>query len=230
MNINNKLNSYLVQNKELYGNQLFRKTKNISGKNNYQISSFDQNKSLQDYNISICLCQKCNLAKTRKNFVFGEGDSNADLMLVGEAPGEIEDLKGKPFIGKAGKLLDNILKAINRNRTEGVYIANIVKCRPPDNRDPLQSEVKECEPYLINQIKIINPKLIVALGKIAAKNLIQQDAALEKMRNKTHNYNGIPLRITYHPAALLRNPDLKKDTWEDFKWIRDYLNKDAKRS
>ena len=164
------------------------------------------------------------MAKTRKNFVFGEGDSNADLMLVGEAPGEIEDLKGKPFIGKAGRLLDNILKAINRNRSEGVYIANIVKCRPPDNRDPLQSEVQECEPYLINQINIINPKLIVALGKIAAKNLIQQDVALEEMRNKTHNYNGIPLRITYHPAALLRNPDLKKDTWEDFKWVRDYLN------
>ena len=145
-------------------------------------------------------------------------------MLVGEAPGKEEDLKGEPFVGRAGKLLDNILRAINKKRGEGVYIANVLKCRPPNNRDPLPSEVKKCEPYLLRQIEIIKPKIIVALGRVSGKTLLKIDVPLKDMRSKIHNYNGIPLIVTYHPAALLRNPNFKKPAWDDFQWIRDQLN------
>ena len=163
------------------------------------------------------------MGKTRTNFVFGVGDPNADLLLVGEAPGEQEDLKGEPFVGRAGKMLDKILYAIDRKRGDGVYIANVIKCRPPNNRDPLPSEVKKCEPYLTEQISQIQPKLIVALGRVAGKTLLKIDVPLKEMRDKTHDYNGTPLRVTFHPAALLRNSNFKKPAWIDFQWIRDYL-------
>jgi DNA polymerase len=178
---------------------------------------------LDAYNQSICTCQECPLGKTRTNFVFGVGDPNADLLLVGEAPGEQEDLKGEPFVGRAGKMLDKILYAIDRKRGDGVYIANVIKCRPPNNRDPLPSEVKKCEPYLTEQISQIQPKLIVALGRVAGKTLLKMDVPLKEMRDKTHDYNGTPLRVTFHPAALLRNSNFKKPAWIDFQWIRDYL-------
>jgi len=144
-------------------------------------------------------------------------------MLVGEAPGFDEDIQGVPFVGKAGKLLDKILLAIELNRSEKVYIANILKCRPPKNRDPLPSEIEKCIPYLKKQIEIIRPKLIVALGKVAGQSLTGENISLKEMRDTTYSYNGIPLRVTYHPAALLRNQSLKIFAWDDFKWIKSQM-------
>ena len=223
---NNSIRSYLKQQQLLFGKEL-HVSKEHSKKNDAQLphNGSDNKNALEEYRISICLCKECNLGETRKNFVYGIGDPNADLMLVGEAPGKDEDLEGEPFVGRAGRLLDKILLAINKKRGEGVYIANILKCRPPNNRDPLPSEVNKCEPYLLKQIKIVKPKLIVALGRIAGKTLLKIEAPLKDMRGKIHSYNGIPLIVTYHPAALLRNPNFKKPAWDDFQWIRDQLIK-----
>jgi len=226
MRSNNSLRSYLKQQQLLFGKEL-HVSKEHSKKNDAQLphNSSGNKNALEEYRISICLCKECNLGETRKNFVYGIGDPNADLMLVGEAPGKDEDLKGEPFVGRAGKLLDKILLAINKKRGEGVYIANVLKCRPPNNRDPLPSEVNKCEPYLLKQIKIVKPKLIVALGRIAGKTLLKIDKPLKEMRGKIHSYNGTPLIVTYHPAALLRNSNFKKPAWDDFQWIRDQLIK-----
>lgn len=145
-------------------------------------------------------------------------------MLVGEAPGAEEDRLGEPFVGRAGKLLDKILAAIKRSRDNDVYICNVLKCRPPDNRDPLPSEVELCEPYLLQQIQLLRPTLIVALGRVAGKTLLKMDVPLKEMRGKIHDYNGTPLMVTYHPAALLRNSGFKRPTWEDFQWIQRILD------
>jgi len=215
---------YLKQQKALYGNELYlSKNPNPFLEPKPEKIVLAKNSKLDAYNQSICSCLECPLGKTRTNFVFGVGDPNADLFLVGEAPGEQEDLKGEPFVGRAGKMLDKILYAIDRKRGDGVYIANVIKCRPPNNRDPLPSEVKKCEPYLIEQISQIRPKLIVALGRVAGKTLLKMNVPLKEMRDKTHDYNGTPLRVTFHPAALLRNSNFKKPAWSDFQWIRDYL-------
>ena len=218
------LHQYLKQQKTLYGNELYLSNEPapLPEPKPEKKGTVAKGK-LDAYNQSICTCQECPLGKTRTNFVFGVGDPNADLLLVGEAPGEQEDLKGEPFVGRAGKMLDKILYAIDRKRGDGVYIANVIKCRPPNNRDPLPSEVKKCEPYLTEQISQIQPKLIVALGRVAGKTLLKMDVPLKEMRDKTHDYNGTPLRVTFHPAALLRNSNFKKPAWIDFQWIRDYL-------
>jgi len=218
------LHQYLKQQKVLYGNELYLSNEPapLPEPKPEKKGTVAKGK-LDAYNQSICTCQECPLGKTRTNFVFGVGDPNADLLLVGEAPGEQEDLKGEPFVGRAGKMLDKILYAIDRKRGDGVYIANVIKCRPPNNRDPLPSEVKKCEPYLTEQISQIQPKLIVALGRVAGKTLLKMDVPLKEMRDKTHDYNGTPLRVTFHPAALLRNSNFKKPAWIDFQWIRDYL-------
>jgi len=213
---------FIQQHIELFGKEIY--SNGYEKQNNIPSDSNSTDKILLNYKLSIENCRECNLGNSRNNFVFGSGDSNADLLLVGEGPGENEDIQGEPFVGRAGKLLDKILRAIGYNRTDNVFITNIVKCRPPDNRDPLPSEVEECLPFLIEQINIIKPKIIVALGKIAGKTLIKKDIMLKEMRNDTHEFNSIPLRVTYHPAALLRNPSLKKDAWEDFKYIRDFLS------
>ena len=213
---------FIQQHIELFGKEIY--SNGYEKQNNIPSDSNSTDKILLNYKLSIENCRECNLGNSRNNFVFGSGDSNADLLLVGEGPGENEDLQGEPFVGRAGKLLDKILRAIGYNRTDKVFITNIVKCRPPDNRDPLPSEVEKCLPFLIEQINIIKPKIIVALGKIAGKTLIKKDIMLKEMRNDTHEFNSIPLRVTYHPAALLRNPSLKKDAWEDFKYIRDFLS------
>ena len=208
------VSKYLKQTKDLYGDQLFLSLAN--GFNH--VDSSDE--SLDQFFDRINQCQKCQLGQTRTNFVFGVGDPNADLVLIGEAPGEQEDLQGEPFVGRAGKLLDKILSAIKLSRNQGVYICNVLKCRPPNNRDPLPSEVEQCEPYLIHQINLIKPRLIVALGRVAAKTLLKQNLPLKDMRSIKHDYHGTPLVVTYHPAALLRNQNLKPAAWEDFKWIR----------
>ena len=216
-----KIIQFLNQTKEVYGDELNIEKKIISSKNITTKEDFPSD--LDIFYNQINKCHKCSLGESRTNFVFGVGDKNASLMLVGEAPGENEDLKGEPFVGRAGKLLDKILFAINRTRNDDVYICNVIKCRPPNNRDPLASEVKECEPYLIHQINLIRPKLIVALGRIAGKTLLNVDNSLKSMRGEIHNYHGTPLIVTYHPAALLRNPNWKPLAWEDFKWIQSII-------
>ena len=176
---------------------------------------FPKYTSLDVFNEAICQCQKCPLGKTRDKFVFGVGDPNADLVLVGEAPGADEDRQGEPFVGRAGKLLDKILEAVELKRGERVYIGNILKCRPPNNRDPLPNEVECCEPHLVKQLQLIRPKIIVALGRIAAQTLLRTKDSLTSLRERVHDYHGIPLIVTYHPAALLRNPNWKRPTWDD---------------
>ncbi len=161
-------------------------------------------------------CTACKLRASCTQTVFGVGDEQADWLFVGEGPGEDEDAQGEPFVGHAGKLLDNMLAAIKLKRGDNVYIANIVKCRPPGNREPGADEIAQCLPYLAQQIKLIQPKLIVALGKTAAASLLGRDDALANLRGKPHDYHGIPLIITYHPAYLLRAPLEKAKAWQDF--------------
>ncbi len=164
---------------------------------------------------SVAGCVACPLHKGRNKTVFGVGDEAADWLFVGEGPGAEEDAKGEPFVGQAGKLLDNMLAAIKLKRGVNVYIANVVKCRPPGNRNPEPGEAAQCEPYLHRQIVLIKPKLIVALGKVAAVNLLKRDAAVASMRGKIHQYQGIPLIVTYHPAYLLRSLPEKAKAWVD---------------
>jgi uracil-DNA glycosylase family 4 len=168
-------------------------------------------------------CTDCALHTSRTQTVFGVGDEQASLLLVGEGPGADEDLQGEPFVGQAGKLLDNMLAAIDLKRGNDVYIANIVKCRPPKNRNPEPAEARACEPYLARQVRLIKPKLIVALGKVAAQNLLNSEAPVGALRGKVLAYDGIPLIVTYHPAYLLRTLADKAKAWEDLCFIRDHM-------
>ena len=175
--------------------------------------------SLEQFQAKICGCMKCPLGATRTNFVFGSGNPNADIMVIGEAPGADEDEQGLPFVGRAGQLLTKILESIEMPR-EQVYICNILKCRPPNNRKPLASETDQCEPYLWKQIELIKPKFILALGLTAANTLLKNKESMTQLRGRVHDYQGIRTIVTYHPAALLRNPEWKKHTWEDVKFLR----------
>ncbi len=170
--------------------------------------------SLEVLNSRVSGCMKCRLGSTRKNFVFGVGNPKARLVLIGEAPGADEDEQGEPFVGRAGQLLNKILAAVQLRR-EDVYICNILKCRPPNNRDPLPDEVEACEPFLKKQLEIINPKLILCLGRIAGQTLLKTNATLSELRNNIYVYQGIKVLVTFHPAALLRNPNWKRPAWED---------------
>ncbi len=163
-------------------------------------------------------CTKCPLGHTRTKFVFGDGSEKAEIMFIGEAPGADEDRTGIPFVGRAGQLLNKLLAHIKVNR-EDVFIANILKCRPPNNRDPQPAEVKECLPYLHKQIELIQPKVIVSLGRIAAQNLLNTTATLKQLRERLWQYQGVTMIVTYHPAAILRNMGLLNQTIEDFKFI-----------
>lgn len=162
-------------------------------------------------------CTKCNLSKSRTQVVFGEGNIHAGIMLIGEGPGYYEDELGRPFVGPSGELLDKILGACGFTRWEHVYIANIVKCRPPQNREPLPEERKACLPYLKEQIRLINPRIIVLLGATALKGLISAEMRISEIRGTWIDWENRNVMPTYHPAALLRNPSLKKDSWDDFK-------------
>jgi DNA polymerase len=166
----------------------------------------------------------CGLCPYRTNAVPGEGNPQARLVLVGEGPGATEDSTGRPFVGQAGSLLNGILEAIEVPR-DSVYITNIVKCRPPQNRKPLPDEIAACIPYLHRQLEIIKPKVILALGSTAAEAMLGVRKSLGELRNKVHTYNGIPLVVTYHPAALLRNPNWKKPTWDDVRIVRQLLDR-----
>lgn len=164
----------------------------------------------------VAACTACaELARRRTQTVFGVGDPQADWLFVGEAPGAEEDRRGEPFVGRAGQLLDNMLAALGLRRGDNVYIANILKCRPPGNRDPLPAEAAACRPFLDRQIDLIDPRVIVALGRVAAQSLLRSDAPLGRLRGGAHDYRGIPLVVTYHPAYLLRSPADKSRAWDD---------------
>ena len=165
-------------------------------------------------------CQACGLARQRKQAVFGVGAETAPWMFVGEGPGADEDERGEPFVGQAGKLLDNMLAAIGIRRGEQAYIANVVKCRPPGNRTPTHDEAQACSRYLERQVALLRPKLIVALGKTSANHLLANEASIASLRGQVHHYQGVPLVVTYHPAYLLRTPADKSKVWEDLLFAR----------
>lgn len=188
------------------------------------------NLDLSALNTDAQSCTKCGLHEGRNTVVFGVGNQNADLMFVGEAPGADEDRQGEPFVGRAGQLLTKIIEAMQLTRDD-VYIANVLKCRPPDNRNPVPDEVETCSPYLIRQIELIQPKVIVALGSFAGKMLLDTNMSISALRGRLHPYaldrqsdNTPVVMPTYHPAYLLRNPNAKRDVWEDMKKVIEFLD------
>jgi uracil-DNA glycosylase len=181
-----------------------------------------ENAELSALAATVAACTRCRLAEGRTQVVFGSGNPAAELMFVGEGPGAEEDRQGLPFVGAAGELLTRIIQAIEMTRDD-VYIANVVKCRPPGNRDPQPDEVAACRGYLDKQIALVRPRILVALGKVAALALLGNDAPIGRLRGQWFQVQGIPTMVTYHPAALLRNPALKRPTWEDMQQVRDLL-------
>jgi DNA polymerase len=188
-----------------------------------QKEDWEFSESLDELESKICECQRCILGKSRIKFVFGVGYPKADIVLIGEAPGADEDAQGEPFVGRAGQLLNKILDSVGFKREE-VYICNILKCRPPGNRNPMPDEIEKCVPYLKFQIELIRPKLILCLGRFAAETLLKIKDPLNKMRGRVYSYNGIKTMVTFHPAALLRNPQWKRPTWEDIQQIRKFYD------
>ncbi|ACC70545.1 uracil-DNA glycosylase family protein [Paraburkholderia phymatum] len=173
----------------------------------------------------VSACERCRLCERRTNTVFGVGDREADWMLIGEAPGENEDKQGEPFVGQAGKLLDNMLRSLGLARGTNVYIANVIKCRPPGNRNPERDEVARCEPYLQRQVALVKPKLIIALGRFAAQSLLKTEASISSLRGRVYEYEGVPVVVTYHPAYLLRSLGDKAKSWQDLCLARDMWHK-----
>ena len=194
-----------------------------------QKSLFSESKPAKDTDVSRCdlvtleemvsACTRCPLSETRNKTVFGSGSRDSRIVFIGEAPGRDEDVQGLPFVGRAGKLLTKILASVGMSREE-VYITNILKCRPPGNRDPLEDEVRACSIYLQRQIELLDPVLICALGRVAGQNLLRSTASLSVLRQNLHFYNDTKVVVMYHPAALLRNPNLKRAAWEDIKMVR----------
>ena len=182
----------------------------------------EENLGWDELRSRVAACTRCGLSKTRTQTVFGVGDQNADWLVVGEAPGAEEDRRGEPFVGRAGQLLDSMLRAIGLARGQ-VYIANVLKCRPPGNRDPAPAECAECLPYLERQIALLKPKIMLAVGRIAAQNLLKTDSPLSKLRQQEYRFGAarVPLVVTYHPAYLLRTPTDKRKAWEDLKFARE---------
>ncbi len=188
-------------------------------------NSISSGRSLSELKDVVHDCVKCSeLASKRKNVVFGSGNPQAQLVFVGEAPGQDEDIQGLPFVGKAGQLLTKIIESIGQSR-DSVFICNVLKCRPPGNRNPLPAEIFNCEPYLIEQINLIKPKIICALGTFAAQTLLKTERTISSLRGKFHEYQGSKLLCTFHPAYLLRNPEEKRKVWEDMKMIRTELER-----
>lgn len=179
-------------------------------------------KLLNNLRVEIGDCKRCRLHKGRTNLVFGVGNPNTKLMFVGEGPGSEEDLQGIPFVGRAGQLLTRIIEAMGLSRRD-VYIANVVKCRPPENRNPSPDEIAMCEPFLLKQIDIIGPKVIVCLGTFAAQLLLNTDEKITRLRGRLHDFHGAKLIPTYHPAFLLRNPNMKRPVWEDMQKVMEIL-------
>jgi DNA polymerase len=180
--------------------------------------------TLQEVRTDLGDCQRCRLCQGRRHIVFGVGNPRADLVIVGEAPGRDEDLQGEPFVGRAGQLLNRMLAAIGLSREE-VYICNVIKCRPPENRDPLPDEVASCEPFLIRQLQSIRPRAILAMGRFAAQTLLRTEEKISKIRGQFQEYQGVPVMPTYHPAYLLRNPSQRRPVWEDLKKVQTLLSR-----
>jgi len=172
----------------------------------------------------VSACQRCELCRGRTQTVFGVGDHAAELMVIGEAPGADEDRQGEPFVGRAGQLLNSMLRAMGNPR-QTVYIANVLKCRPPNNRDPRPEEVAQCRPYLLRQVELLHPRLILAVGRIAAQNLLETEVPIGRLRGRVHGFAGTPLIVTYHPAYLLRSPGEKRKAWMDLKFARQELTR-----
>ena len=181
--------------------------------------------TLEDIRTELGDCTRCKLHSGRLNIIFGEGNPRAGLVFVGEAPGRDEDRQGRPFVGRAGQLLTDIIKAMGLTRDD-VYICNILKCRPPKNRNPEPDEITACEPFLVKQLQSLQPRVICALGKFAAQTLLKTDTAISVLRGRFHSYHGIRLMPTYHPAYLLRNPGAKKQVWEDVQMIMKELKQE----
>ena len=180
--------------------------------------------TITELNSKILRCTRCQLARTRNNVVPGQGVEHPLVLVVGEGPGYDEDIQGLPFVGKAGKLLDKMLAAIELDRNKNCYIANIVKCRPPNNRDPMPEEQAACISFLEAQIHILKPKMILCMGRISGQKLLETDTPVGQLRGHFHDYHGIPLLVTYHPSALLRNESLKRPAWEDLKLFKKKLD------
>ncbi len=183
----------------------------------------ETNETLTDIHAEIGDCRRCNLCEGRTNIAHSTGNQKADLMFIGEAPGADEDAQGKPFVGRAGQLLTKIIEAIGIKR-EDVFIGNINRCRPPQNRQPVPDEVAQCKPFLLREIAIVRPKVIVVLGNTACQNLLETKVGITKLRGNFLDYYGVKVMPTFHPAYLLRDPSKKRETWEDMKKVRDYLN------
>ncbi|MGH7885439.1 MAG: uracil-DNA glycosylase [Thermodesulfobacteriota bacterium] len=199
-------------------NSEHKKADNIELNNDLFITSLPK-QTLKEINDDLGECTRCKLHKTRNKIVFGDGNPNARLVFVGEGPGKDEDEQGKPFVGRAGQLLTRIIQAMGLQR-EDVYICNVVKCRPPGNRNPEPDEVASCEPFLFRQIRSINPEVIVCLGSVATGLMLKlKNFKMNQLRGTFHNYGSSKLMITYHPAALLRNPNFKKPVWEDMQLV-----------
>jgi uracil-DNA glycosylase family 4 len=223
----NKLKKYLLLQRDLgfeefYFPESSRPRRKITVKR-LGLDNFEESESVDQLEATIKRCKRCPLGKTRTKFVFGVGNPDADIMFIGEAPGRDEDMQGIPFVGRAGKLLDKMLAEIGLNRTD-VYIANILKCRPPNNRDPEQDEVDQCLPYLMKQIKLIKPKAICSLGRIAAQRILKTNMALGAMRGRWFDYHGIKFMVTYHPAAILRSNSYLPGALEDLKRLVKTVN------
>ena len=231
-NAKKKILQALVTQKEIFGDDLFLlKTKRRSsikktlgkieepGLFPAEKEEWEKATSLEELEKLICNCTNCRLHQNRNKFVFGTGNPNADVMVIGEGPGAEEDKQGLPFVGRAGKLLTDMLKAINFEREE-VFIGNVVKCRPPGNRTPLPDEMEICMPYLKKQLELIKPKLILCLGLTAVRGLLKKRDSLGNLRGKVFEFEDAKIMVTYHSAALLRNPHWKKDCWEDLKKFR----------
>lgn len=217
---------YLRQQEELLGDSLYRGGSDAPAASSAAAEPWMGSQSLEELNAGICTCMKCPLGATRTKFVFGTGNPKSRVVFIGEAPGADEDAQGEPFVGRAGQLLTKILEAVGLKREE-VYICNILKCRPPNNRAPLPEESETCTPYLMKQLDLIRPAFIICLGRTAAQWLLKTNDSLGAMRGRIHDFRGMKLIVTYHPAALLRNPDWKRPTWEDmkmFKKLYDELN------
>jgi uracil-DNA glycosylase family 4 len=217
-----KAERYLRQQEELFGDSLYRGKDNAAAAVSAQPATAEPwmgAGTLAALDKEICTCMKCPLGATRTKFVFGTGNPSSRVVFIGEAPGADEDAQGEPFVGRAGQLLNKILEAVGLKREE-VYICNILKCRPPNNRAPLPEESASCTPYLMKQLDLIKPEFIICLGRTAAQWLLQTNDSLGVMRGKVHEYRGTRLIVTYHPAALLRNPEWKRPVWEDMKMFK----------
>lgn len=225
---------YLIQQESLFGDEIILPKRSSEGSEQPPVEknvsdeqfgvdpSWAESKTLDELEAKIKNCVKCPLGKTRTNFVFGVGNPKSEVVFVGEAPGMDEDLQGEPFVGRAGQLLNQLLVSVGFRRDE-VYICNVLKCRPPGNRDPLPSEIEACSPYLVKQLEIIKPKLIVSLGRFPVQTLLKTNASLGSLRGQIFEWRGIKLIATYHPAAALRNQQWKRPLFEDLRKAREIL-------